>query len=85
MSFTCKDCEIGFPSAKEFVDHVSSCIPRPKVDVQNAAVLLRALVYSAHRLAEQYPDHRYSKRLLKDADLVYAWLKANNLGIGSHE
>lgn len=83
--FPCKDCGVVFPSAYDFLDHVDTCAnnygPNSSLQLQNAAILLRTLIRSANRLAnqEQVIDHAYAKRVKKDVNAAWTWLKVNNL------
>jgi len=86
-TFECKDCGVIFPTAKEFVYHVDTCEnnynANTSLQLQNAAILMRALIESANRLANQdivvEREPRHAKQVKKDVNMAWAWLKANKL------
>ncbi len=49
--FPCRDCEVAFYSAEDFVSHISRCVPVASTGVllQNAATLLRRWVHQGQR------------------------------------
>lgn len=83
-SVTCKDCDITFATAKDFVYHLDSCEnnynPTASLHTQNAAKFLRAWVKNARELIgcleKMSKTRRSLKKLEKD---TFAWLKINKL------
>lgn len=83
-SVTCKDCDVRFATAKEFVNHLDSCEnnynPTASLHTQNAAKFLRAWVKCSNELIEHLEEgckmRRPLEKLKKD---TFAWLKINKL------
>lgn len=84
-TWTCKDCEVTFPTSKDFVYHVDTCVPVPKDKgaqlLKDAALLLRQLIRVSNRLANQDTvyDTRYGQAVKNQVNKAWDWLQRNNL------
>jgi hypothetical protein len=91
MTFTCKDCETEFGTAKAFVDHVPECIPYnsgASLQLQNAAMFLREFMLEGIKIVKigqindltlGFPKRTKRTPLEKLLANTWKWLKANKL------